>query len=1063
MADEQKQTLLQVNLSLSDAIKEMADYQQKIDDIDIAMQRLTAEYKSGTKTREQYNQEMIRMKETKKAYSKEMGELSRVTQNQIIAEKKYAGTLKGMCAELSVAKDKLRAMKMTDPGWEEQRDYVDKLNASIKEIEQSYGVYQRDVGHYRTGLEKTKEEIAATVAQMRELIAAHKEDSPEMQKCNEQLESYNSQLASQGRDGIDAATQGISGMVGMLTLMSSAFGDDSAEAAKMQELIKKLSVAVTVLSVAMKVYQAAEKKGLIQKIAMNLQIKAATKGLTQEAAAETGSTAAKIAGAKAQTALNTAMKANPVTLIVTAVLALVAGLAALVTWLLKSTDAQKAANAAQKAYEEQLRKSEIALETLSANENARAINITKQYQDEITQMMKSGATAEEIDKKKTEMNNALLDNEIAASKERKRIEKDLADSSFANYEKQKALLSELISRKGADAKATKEQQAAVDEAYKTYLGHLNSMNEALASANNAEFQMLEANYNALVSASDKAYNRATKNLEKLSKLRQEYFKRESLVEYDYTKTAEQNAEARWKASMLYEQRIFLEAQESSKKKLENDKKYGKITLEEYNNQMRILASEYKTFQEQQNYDIAEHLRSLTEDAIKLAGGEKLEAQLAAVKSKYADAATAIRENVEMSEEEKNFYLTELAERQADEERDIRVKNEKEIADNIKKIVDNFYKDDIRQFSAEETERLELEIEKDKEIIAERKQAGLDVYADEVALATKEASLRAATLSKENALNWQSKKAQYEATREYLEKEIELYEQGTAARAALERELAELTADYNTQKVESVTEYANQALEIMSSLNDLLDNLGDAELAKYQADNDAKTASLDKRLDAGLISQKQYDKQKEKLDEELAEKEAELNRKQAIREKALSAMQIAVNTAAAIMRIWAEVPKADFGVSTGVLTALAATTGAAQLAAVLAEPLPTARIGGLVQGGTHEQGGVLVNTEGGERIISKDASKAFPELLNLISYIGKNASIPDTGYAASLLAGATSNTERNIDGTPIDYDVLADKIGERVASALADNPPRIAVDEYEQARTNYVKVEQSAKM
>lgn len=39
-------------------------------------------------------------------------------------------------------------MKMADPGWSEQRDKVDELNSEIKALEQSYGVYSRDVGNY---------------------------------------------------------------------------------------------------------------------------------------------------------------------------------------------------------------------------------------------------------------------------------------------------------------------------------------------------------------------------------------------------------------------------------------------------------------------------------------------------------------------------------------------------------------------------------------------------------------------------------------------------------------------------------------------------------------------------------------------------------------------------------------------------------------------------------------------------------------------------------------------------------------------------------------------------
>lgn len=1058
---EEKQTLLNVRINLTDTIKEMADYQQKIDAISIQMQKLTALFKNGDISVQQYNQEMVRLKETKKAYSKEMNELSRKTQNEIIAQQKYEGTLKGMCAQLSLAKDQLRAMKMTDPGWEEQRQYVDDLNKKIKEVEQSYGVYQRDVGHYRTEIEKTKEQIAETVAQMQELIRTHQQDSPEMQQAQEDLEKYNNTLASQGKNSLEAANNGMSALIGALGFLSMAFQDDSAESEKMQKLIKDLSVAMTVLSVITKAYDAAQKKGIVQKIAMNLQTKMAAKALAQEATAQAGSTAAKIAGTKAQIALNTAMMANPIGLIVAAVVALVAGLVALVAWLLKSTDAQKAANEAQKAYEEQVRKSENALAALESRESARAINISKAYQDEIAAMMKSGASKEQIDKKKIEMENALLDAEIASNKERQKIEAETAKKAEANFKAQQVLLQELIRRKGVDAKATKEQQKVVDDAYKTYLSHINAMNQAIAAINENEFKKVETAYSSAQSAADKAYSRAQNRLSNLDKRYQEAYKRRYTFQYDYTKSAEENDAEKFRNSVMLEQALFLHQQKVAKDKLALDRKYGKITKAEYEEQLKVLESEYNTFALEQSEMLSEHTREMLNNAIKLAGGVMLDNQLEAIKSKYAAARKEIAESDKLSAEEIRFYTEQLAQQEAEEIKNTRLAARKKTDDMIKSSIDELYQYDIRQFSTDESEQISLEIEKLKRLIAERKKAGLNTLADEAALASAEARLRLAALNKDYQLAWQNRKAQYDMTKEYLEKEIALYAEGTAARAQLEQELAETISAHRQEITESLVDYANQTMSILSSMNDLANNLQDRELQKYEQTHNAEKKSLEAQLKAGLISQKQYDKKVAESDEELERKKAELDIKMAKRQKALGIMQAAINTAAAIMKIWAEVPKADFGVSTGILTALAAATGAMQIAAIAAEPLPTARIGGLVQGATHEQGGVLVNTEGGERIISRNPSAAFPELLNLISYIGKHSSIPDTGYASAILG--SGSTKRDVDGTPIDYDILADKIGARILNALQENPPRIAIDEYERARKNYAKIEDSSKM
>lgn len=72
---------------------------------------------------------------------------------------------------------------------------------------------------------------------------------------------------------------------------------------------------------------------------------------------------------------------------------------------------------------------------------------------------------------------------------------------------------------------------------------------------------------------------------------------------------------------------------------------------------------------------------------------------------------------------------------------------------------------------------------------------------------------------------------------------------------------------------------------------------------------------------------------------LAKKKLEIRQKQARAEKAQALFQIGINTAQAIMKIWADVPKLDFGASTIALTAIATALGAAQAIAVASKPLP----------------------------------------------------------------------------------------------------------------------------
>lgn len=316
--------------------------------------------------------------------------------------------------------------------------------------------------------------------------------------------------------------------------------------------------------------------------------------------------------------------------------------------------------------------------------------------------------------------------------------------------------------------------------------------------------------------------------------------------------------------------------------------------------------------------------------------------------------------------------------------------------------------------------------------------------------------RVAQANKELQMAWRDADAQYKIKRDFLQKELQDARNSAEQRARLEQELAELNSQYAQQKIDNFSKYAQQVVQLATSISDVFRANEDAQLQKAEATNEAEKKSLKQKLDSGLISQKRYDREIARMDAELDAKKAKIAYNQAMREKALSVAQIAINTATAIAKIWAEVPKADFAAATIALTAMAAAMGVAQTAAVLATPIPKARKGGIVAGATHEQGGVLINTEDKERIISAKPAQAFPELLNLISYIGKHSSIPDTGFAArTLVSGSASSA-------PINADELAQKIGAQVGEAVRQMPIYLSLTELKEAQEEYARIEKSAK-
>jgi hypothetical protein len=112
-----------------------------------------------------------------------------------------------------------------------------------------------------------------------------------------------------------------------------------------------------------------------------------------------------------------------------------------------------------------------------------------------------------------------------------------------------------------------------------------------------------------------------------------------------------------------------------------------------------------------------------------------------------------------------------------------------------------------------------------------------------------------------------------------------------------------------------------------------------QLKKFEKNSQKKKAALKRQLDSGRIDQETYAREVEKLDNELARKKAEIEYKQAKREKAMAIANVAIQTASAIMSIWAQVPKFDLGVSAGIMTAFVSALGAAKIGLIASQPLP----------------------------------------------------------------------------------------------------------------------------
>lgn len=156
---------------------------------------------------------------------------------------------------------------------------------------------------------------------------------------------------------------------------------------------------------------------------------------------------------------------------------------------------------------------------------------------------------------------------------------------------------------------------------------------------------------------------------------------------------------------------------------------------------------------------------------------------------------------------------------------------------------------------------------------------------------------------------------------------------------------------NKSKVLSEEEVSEKIKELSLQLKDELVNLAnsifDARIQNIDYEIQKNQEYYDRQIELAGNDQRQKDllqKEAEKKQEELEKKRRKEQHKQAVFNKVMAGVDIGIKTAQAIMGIWAQVPKFDFGVSAGVMTALVSALGAAQLAAVFATPIPKYKMG-----------------------------------------------------------------------------------------------------------------------
>ena len=222
-------------------------------------------------------------------------------------------------------------------------------------------------------------------------------------------------------------------------------------------------------------------------------------------------------------------------------------------------------------------------------------------------------------------------------------------------------------------------------------------------------------------------------------------------------------------------------------------------------------------------------------------------------------------------------------------------------------------------------------------------------------------------------------------------------------------IRKLGIDKNTEILQTQLETISK---ISETVGQVLSDSIDAGLEASQARADAQIAILEKNAEkeiemnnkknemiqaSDLYSAEEKEKYQDLINKENEKKQKELEQKKYDSEKRMweqekqaSLVQAGMDSASAMINIMATTKPAS---AIPLLMALAATQAVAQIGIISSSsyPAPTFEKGGMINGPSHAGGGVMINAQGGEAVLTKEAVNRYaPVLSALNTSVGGNA-------------------------------------------------------------------------
>lgn len=684
--------------------------------------------------------------------------------------------------------------------------------------------------------------------------------------------------------------------------------------------------------------------------------------------------------------------------------------------------------------------------------NRKRLNQQEKYNEQARNKAKQHA--KEVEAAERELNSLRIQNmaeglskQLAQLEEERRQKIAKAKENGIKVGEITAEINKLYDKKVLEAK--EEWAYRIQQVYTNMWKNIYQINHQNAQMDfEDQLNQLELEYKALQDAAAKnsgtalgGYSNQGFSITKTKKKRAEEgstdssdYKYDVLIEkdIDYTKRLREEFKKRTEDRRAY----YAETEKLTIEEL--DKQYkieSEKAAENYNNEWRTLVNSYNA----QDHELKEHLKK----------GEITQAQYNEASKRLAE------ERAEQETQIQDKYHTESEQREREHREKIaNVQNESNtsILNNYQEMMEKLNSIDSSEVIVNGIGFLNITAtrKRNKELIDAYKELSANIT---VEINNLETQLKSDDLTEEQ--------------RKQINQLITIYNQLQASIGGTVKKIQEDTKKATEEFVSKLNDYVQAVGQtmntILSSLSEIQSNQYDAMIEKQQQyieeyeellnkqkditqehasavesiEDELSTARGDRRqqlidqLNAEMAAQRASLAQEKKIErerEKAEEKKKKLEHDQAVAKKKMQLAQAAINMAMAISMAAVN----SWPIPAIPMMALAAAAGAAQIAAIQSQNIPSYGSGGVIQGKSHREGGVKVlggqaEVEGGEYITNKVTTAKNVDLLeyintkrrkikleDLIDFYGGNSQVKKsiTTVRTKFADGGTIPTLRN---------------------------------------------------